>query len=463
MNNQAVNPFLPSWEFIPDGEPYVFGDRVYIYGSHDQFNGYVFCMNDYVCWSAPADNLADWRYEGVIWKKTDEPLNADGHMCLYAPDVTRGSDGRYYLYYVMDKLNIVSVAVCDTPAGKYQFLGYVKYQCGTRLGERAGDEPQFDPGVLTEGNKTYLYTGFCGHGDKSRSGAWGMVLDTDMCTIIEEPVLVVPGNCYGAGTDFEGHEYFEAASIRKHGDTYYFVYSATPMHILCYATSKHPLKDFKYGGVLVSNCDIGIDTYKPADKPMNFAHANNHGSIIEINGQWYVFYHRHTNGTWFSRQACMERITMAPDGSFAQVEMTSLGASATPLPGLGEYPTYIACNLFTTNDAAELPKISQDGKNGDEEVGFVTNLKDGAGVGFKYFACEGITRVAVKTRAYNRGTLEVRTAWDGPALGCIPIVSANIWTEFAADITIPDGVHALYFVYKGTGAVMFGAFALERG
>lgn len=44
MKKQAFNPYLPSWEYIPDGEPYVFGDRVYVYGSHDYFNGYVFCM-----------------------------------------------------------------------------------------------------------------------------------------------------------------------------------------------------------------------------------------------------------------------------------------------------------------------------------------------------------------------------------------------------------------------------------
>lgn len=58
----AFNPYLPSWEYIPDGEPYVFGDRVYVYGSHDFFNGYVFCMGDYMCWSAPVD---DW-VTGVV-------------------------------------------------------------------------------------------------------------------------------------------------------------------------------------------------------------------------------------------------------------------------------------------------------------------------------------------------------------------------------------------------------------
>jgi beta-xylosidase len=42
-------------------------------------------------------------------------------MALYAPDVTQGHDGKYYLYYVLDKINYVSVAVCDTPNGQYQF------------------------------------------------------------------------------------------------------------------------------------------------------------------------------------------------------------------------------------------------------------------------------------------------------------------------------------------------------
>ena len=115
MKKQAFNPYLPSWEYIPDGEPYVFGGRVYIYGSHDMYNGHVFCLGDYVCWSAPIDNLGDWHYEGVIYRKTQDPLNSDGRMCLYAPDVTIGPDGRYYLYYVLDKVSVISVAVADRP------------------------------------------------------------------------------------------------------------------------------------------------------------------------------------------------------------------------------------------------------------------------------------------------------------------------------------------------------------
>ena len=212
---QAWNPYLPSWEYIPDAEPYVFGDRLYVYGSHDFYNGYVFCMGDYVCWSAPVDDLGNWRYEGVIYEKTADPFNRAGKMCLYAPDVTVGPDGRYYLYYVLDKVSVVSVAVCDTPAGKYEFYGYVRYTDGTLLGERAGDEPQFDPGVLTEGNRTYLYTGFCGKGDQTRHGAMVTVLDKDMLTIVEVPKIIVPGCEYSAGTEYEGHAFFEAPSIRK--------------------------------------------------------------------------------------------------------------------------------------------------------------------------------------------------------------------------------------------------------
>jgi hypothetical protein len=471
MKKQGLNPYLPSWEYIPDGEPYVFNGRVYVYGSHDRFNGYVYCLNDYVCWSAPVDNLCDWRYEGVIYRKTDDPMNPDGRMCLYAPDVTVGPDGRYYLYYVLDKLPIVSVAVCDTPAGKFEFYGYVHDVNGRRLGEREGDEPQFDPGVLTEGDRTYLYTGFCPRGDKSRSGPMVTVLGPDMLTIVEEPVFIAPSEPYSKGSGYEGHEFFEAPSIRKRGDTYYFIYSSVVFHELCYATSKHPTKGFKYGGVIVSNADLHIDTYKPAQKPM-FYGGNNHGSIVEINDQWYIFYHRHTNGTNFSRQGCAEPIYFKEDGSIPQVEMTSCGLNGGPLTGKGEYPTYLACNLFCKEESLytdwtcswmnnQFPKITQDGRDGDEEIGFIANMKDSATAGFKYFDCKGITKVKIKVRGYCKGHFEVKTAWDGDVLGTIPVDFTNIWTEYSADISIPDSVQSLYFTYRGSGSASFGSFTLE--
>ncbi|MBQ3880841.1 MAG: family 43 glycosylhydrolase [Oscillospiraceae bacterium] len=453
MKKQAFNPYLPSWEYIPDGEPYVFGDRVYVYGSHDYYNGCVFCMGDYVCWSAPVDNLGAWRYEGIIYPKTEDPFNADGSMCLYAPDVTIGADGRYYLYYVLDHVDVVSVAVSDSPAGRYRFLGYVHYPDGTLLGKKPGDEPQFDPAVLLEDNKVYLYTGFSSPRDTSRHGAMVTVLDSDMLTVLEAPKFIAPGGAYAGGTDFEGHAFFEAPSIRKIGDTYYFVYSSQVMHELCYATSKSPTEGFAYGGVIVSNCDLGIGTYKPADMPAAYG-SNNHGGLVKVGEQWYIFYHRHTNGTWYSRQGCAEPVSILPDGSIPQAEITSCGLNGGPLAGKGEYPAYIACNLFTDQPCAIVrpgpyPRVMQDGRDGDEIPGFIGNISGNTTIGFKYFDMKGVKAIAITTRAYMTGHFEVKTSWDGEVLAEIPVRNSNIWEKHEVPVSIPDGVSALYLTFRG--------------
>ena len=72
-----------------------------------------------------------------------------------------------------------------------------------------------------------------------------------------------------------------------------------------------------------------------------------------------------------------------------------------------------------------------------------------------------MTKVKIKTRGYNSGVFEVKTSWDGNVLGSIPIGFTNVWTEFSADITIPDGIHSLYFIYKGSGTATLGSFILE--
>lgn len=452
---QAVNPYLPPWEYIPDGEPYVFGDRIYVYGSHDRWEGETFCLGDYVCWSAPVNDLGNWKYEGVIYPKTSDPLNKDGHMCLYAPDVTVGPDGRYYLYYVLDKVCVVSVAVCDTPAGEYKFLGYVHYEDGTRLGEKEGDEPQFDPGVLTEGDVTYLFTGFAGHADASRHGAMLTVLDKDMLTVKRAPEFIAPGDVYSKGTGYEGHAFFEAPSIRKRGDIYYFIYSSELMHELCYATSKNPLGPYTYGGVIVSNCDMNIDSYKPANESTAYG-GNNHGSIVAIGDDWYIFYHRHTNGTWFSRQGCAEKIKFDVNNMIPQVEITSCGLNGGPLSDIGEYPAYLACNIFTNEHKVYVeecaPRVVQEGANGDCNDGYIKGIVDTTTVGYKYFDMQGVTGIRIKTRAYYNGEFEIRTSLDGEVLGVLKGDGSNIWTIHECKLDAPvTGVNALYLTYKGTG------------
>lgn len=451
----AYNPYMPSWEYVPDGEPHVFGDRVYVFGSHDQFNGATFCLDDYVCYSAPVNDLTDWKCEGVIYTKMDDPANEKGEMVLYAPDVTQGPDGRYYLYYVLDKVDIVSVAVCDTPAGRYKFYGYVHYKDGTLLAKREGDQSQFDPGVLTEGDKTYLYTGFCDRAMTDRNGAMCTVLDKDMLTIIEDPVFVVPSYSYSKGTGFEGHEFFEASSIRKVGNTYYFIYSSVLMHELCYATSSSPTHGFTYRGVIVSNADVYIDSYKPADLSTNYG-GNNHGGIECINGQYYIFYHRQTNGHWFSRQGCAEKIKIEADGSIKQVEITSGGLNDKPFEAVGEYPSYIACNLFMrdkpclyTTDEYCYPKLTQDVFV--KEDAYIANIQPKTVIGFKYFEYKDVKSVTLKVRGYINGKFHVKNALDGESLGTIEVCSANYWKEFTGDVKIPNGVGPFYLEYEGGG------------
>ena len=467
---QHVNPYLPSWEYVPDGEPYVFGDRVYVYGSHDKFNGDVYCMGDYVGWSAPVNDLGAWRYEGVIYRKDQDPENGDLQGNLYAPDVAVGPDGRYYLYYVLSTVGFVSVAVCDEPAGKYEFYGYVHYADGTRLGERADDEPQFDPGVLREGERTYLYTGFCAKGDKSRHGAMCTTLGPDMLTVTEDPVFVAPGQEYSAGTGFEGHAFFEAPSIRKRDGKYYFIYSSELFHELCYAISDDPRSGFKYGGCIISAGDLGISSYKPADQCM-FYTANNHGSMECINGDWYIFYHRHTNGTNYSRQGCFEKIYFNEDDSIRQAEITSCHG-LEPLKAEGFYPSYIACQLFTDTFVTyvpwsgwmddRFPKITQEGRDGDENYGYVANMRPGATAGYKYFDFKGVKKVTVCTKGYAKGFVDVKLAWNGETIGSVPVEYANVWRLCTAEIEIPDGVSPVYFTFRGMGYLQFAGFGFEN-
>lgn len=471
---QAFNPFLPSYEYIPDGEPHVFGNRVYLFGSHDRFGGTSFCMKDYVCWSAPVNDLKSWRCEGVIYRRTQDPLNEDGAHALFAPDVCRGPDGRYYLYYALDFVSVISVAVCDTPAGEYKFHGHVHFKDGHVLSSRAGEPYAFDPAVLCEGEDVYLYMGYCPYPPrhlmdvpKTYTHAWVYKLAPDMLTIEGEAVPVAPSFSNSAGTGFEGHEFFEASSIRKVGGRYYFIWSSYYGHELCYATSKCPAGPFKFGGTIISNGDIGIGGIADENNCNNYI-GNNHGSIEEIAGKWYVFYHRHTNGTSFSRQACAEEIKILPDGSIPQVEMTSCGLNAGPLEGIGEYPARIACVLKSGQGTKRgdiphggaHPYFTQDGPDGEEEAGqHIANLKNGAVCGFKYFSGAGARKITVTVRGTADGCFAVSGGKE--ELACIKIAPSQSWTQFSAPLKEARGVFPLYFTCRGEGYADFLGFALE--
>ena len=199
--------------------------------------------------------------------------------------------------------------------------------------------------------------------------------------------------------------------------------------------------------------------------------ANNHGGIECINGKYYIFYHRHTNGNSYNRQGCAEPIEIKEDGTISQVEITSCGLNG-PLKGEGEYPAYIACHLYCkttrvyTGDQArdigpEFPRITQEGRDGDENPGYINNMEDGATAGFKYFDCKGIKEIRVKVRGiFGPGKFEILNRWDGPVIGEIPCKRSNEWHWEGAEVSVPDGVQALYFRYVGPGAASLAAFEL---
>lgn len=413
----SVNPVLPLWEHVPDAEPRVFDGRLYVYGSHDKANGWDFCLDDYVAWSAPLGDLGAWRREGVIFAKTDDPENVAGHP-LYAPDVVRGADGRYYLYYQRnnparaDGVTHLGVAVCDTPGGRFRFLGYVRRTDGTLLGDRAGDNG-FDPSVLVDGRETWLFTGSAG------SGAFAAPLGADMLTLAAEPVRVIPGRAGAAGTPFEGNGFVEASSVRRIDGRYVFVYSPDRQPRLCYATAERPDGPYAYRGTLVEN-----------------AGGNNHGGLVQIGGEWFIFYHRTTNDSVFERQCCVERLTRGPDGEFREAEMTSLGFTRGALPGCGDYPAAIACAV--RGEAV----VRQLGEGPGSEV-FVGNLKRGDELVYRRFDCRGVRRLGVEMRGWAAGEVEVRLDGTDAPVGRILTVRSTSWAWNEGAVEIPDGVHEL--------------------
>ena len=477
---QAFNPYLPSWEYIPDGEPYVFGDRVYVYGSHDKFNAPIFCVKDYVCWSAPLNNLADWSCSGVIFRKNQDPMNRTGLRLLFAPDVAPGPDGRYYLYYAYDFLGTIGVAVCDKPDGQYEFYGHVHYADGTLLGRRKGDEFPFDPGVLVDDDdRVYLYSGFAtkvpavlsGFHSLKNNGGSVIELEKDMITVKKDPKLLFPtreSKLHGA---FRDHEFFEASSIRKIDGKYVFVYSSANNHELCYAVSDRPDGGFQYGGTLVDQGDLYMDGRTDEAHALNYL-GNTHGGMVELNGQWYIFYHRQTNQHSYSRQACAEPLARTEDGGFRQAEVTSCGLNGGPLKGEGTYPAGIACNLWSKEGTARYdkpfnkkahPYFTQKGKDGDtSSVQYIANMQDGSVAGFKYFNMESVSSIGISVSGNGHGVMQVSSTPDFTAICAeIPVQLEEQEKIFTGRIQLEPGVAALYFRYRGEGRLNFWSFTLS--
>ena len=491
-------PFLPLTEYIPDVEPHVFGDRVYLIGSHDRANGDTYCQEDYEFYSAPLSDLTNWSSKGISYRAKQDPDYSEVKSSMYAPDCVQGNDGRYYLYYALAGKNGMGgyegpfkVAVSDAPDGPYEYYGTVQNPDGTPYLRCI----PFDPSVINDNGVVRMYYGagypFVNYNipilnqiflivqsklfgksikeikkeELGINGAVMVTLDDDMITVSSKPRKITPN--ITKGTPWEEHPFFEASSIRKIKDTYYFIYSSQAGHELCYATSKYPNRDFQYRGVIISNGDIGYKGRKGIDRIAMT--GNNHGSIECLNGQWYVFYHRQTNGTNFSRQACVEPIEIREDGSIPQVSVSSMGFHGKTLEPKGDFAAASACILTNGNiDRAGnpwnkfrvVPMITQTGN----EV-YIKGIKKNTRIGIRYFHFEDKEYgLSIKVRGSGDGRIELYEDEDCRSkIGGVTIAPSENWTVYETKVKPSKGKHTLMFLYKGKGVSEFLEFSfIER-
>ena len=493
------NPYLPLWEHIPDGEPYVFEDpdqpgkyRVYIYGSHDsRITDY--CGREQVVWSASVDSLNNWRYDGEILAVSKnakgELINKDSMAdVLFAPDVTlvTDKDGKktYYLY-PNDQHGGRNglIAKSDRPDGPFEVCNWSKNDPNATDGVLA-----FDPGVFVDDDgRVYGYWGF---GESN-----GAELDPATMATVKPGTKIV--NHMISGYKEPGQfRFFEASSIRKIKDKYVFIYSRfteegefglpTTNYTLAYAYSDKPLGPWTYGGTIIDGRAREKDEQGNVIASANVS-GNTHGSICEINGQWYVFYHRQSGLNEFARQAMVAPITVkVEEGEGGKVEIsegeyTSEGFALNGLNPLERHSAGICCwytgpkvaihewpnNTFYgsyveasygTDDKFAAPYDIRNNTN------YVVNNTDGSIVGYKYFnfdATKGRKDVQLILRLIPEGvngtiTIMADRPWasqGGKALGTIelkadmPQVPTETFTQLPAlgELT---GKHAIFFCFK---------------
>jgi len=415
----AQNPYLPLWEYIPDGEPYVFEDpdnpgqyRVYIYGSHDSRKT-DYCGLEQVVWSASVNDLASWRYDGVIFTSEKD---AEGNLLrpdasgdiLFAPDVANCMENGKMAYFFypnnQSRGRQSMVARSQRPNGPFEVINWSKTDA-----KRTEGVLTFDPAVFVDDDgRVYGYWGF----EKS----FAAEIDPKTMATVKEGTEIVSDLVSNYKQDGV-FNFYEASSMRKIKDKYVFIYSRytedgefgmpASNYTLAYAYGNNPLGPFTYGGTLI-DCR-GRDTDLSGNPlPTATCTGNTHGSIVEINGQWFVFYHRQTGLDEYSRQAMVSPIDVkvieGPDGKveICEGEYTSEGFATEglnpykkysagiacyytgPTPSHQEYPRMIYTGSYIQNTYNK-PAEGQDSYSCDTQNNPMVNNVDGSVFGYKYF------------------------------------------------------------------------------
>ncbi|NEW85167.1 MAG: family 43 glycosylhydrolase, partial [Mariniphaga sp.] len=305
----SQNPIVPAGIYIADPSAHQWKDgKMYVYGSRDESPDY-YCSHNHDVMSS--SDLKSWHItENSFASKGNNDQVSYSDDFLYAPDC-QYKNGVYYLYYCLaNNTKTEGVATSKSPTGPFMN--------GTNI--KVFNHNEIDPCVFIDddGQAYYIWGQFTAKVARMKPN----MMAIDSSTIKDNVV-----------TEKE-HFFHEGGYMVKRNGIYYFIYAhmgrAGRPTCIGYATSKSPMGPFKYGGVIIDNdhCDPGC--------------WNNHGSIAEFNGKWYVFYHRSTHGSNTMRKACVEPITFNADGSINEVEMTTQGVSA-PLMANTELDAARAC------------------------------------------------------------------------------------------------------------------------
>ena len=366
------NPYLPIWEHIPDGEPYVFEDpdkpgsyRVYVYGSHDTkilLGHQHYCGFESVVWSAPVEDLTKWTYHGEIFKSTVQGTQDT----IYAPDMVEviNEDGTKTYYYYPNNQSEGRrgmVTKASRPDGPFVACNWAPDSTTITTGILG-----FDVAVLRDDDgRVYGYWGF----ENNEDCCWAELDPNDFSTLKEgtEIHLNLPTRSDIDSPDYDPTLYnivqdehvdkwgfFEAPSIRKIGNKYMLLFSRRGLRSeatgcttsqLAYGYSDSPAGPWKWGGVVV---DANGETITDSNGKVyrSFPSDNTHGSVCEINGQWYIFYHRSSNA--YSRQSMVDPITVTWDeksvaeGGGLYISMAEVTSQGVHLNGMDPYKLYPA-------------------------------------------------------------------------------------------------------------------------
>ena len=493
------NPYLPMWEHTPDGEPYVFEDpdnpgqyRVYVYGSHDSMiTGY--CGRELVVWSASVDNLNEWRYDGEILRvlndRDGQPLSDKGLSdVLYAPDVAEKieADGTkmYYLFpNDMEYGRRSLIAKSPRPDGPFEVCNWSAENPSWTDGIL-----EFDPAVFVDDDgRVYGYWGF--------ECSYAAELDPNTMCTLKEGTEIVTDMISSSKTDEDVFRFFEASSMRKIEDKYVLVYSRVTLdgefglpasnYTLAYAYGDMPLGPWTYGGTIIDGRAREIDENGNVIAS-GYVAGNTHGGICEINGQWYVFYHRQTGTNEYARQAMVAPITVKVEkGKGGKVEISegeynSEGFSLNGLDPLEVHSAGIACwytgpkvavheypnNIFFgsyvasgygTDDKFEAPYALRNNHNP------IVNNTDGSIVGYKYFnftSTQGRRNLKLVLNVVPEGvdgTITVMADSPWTSQGGIVLGSTEVKADMPAEaadieIDVPElskmtGKHAIYLKF----------------